>query len=72
METVWIPKKHAKLGNVLKIKRDGVWDDGWIVGKIYQETDEKMLNGIRRTVNKHRQHTDVTKGTFKKPDQNAS
>ena len=45
----------------------------YIDENFYQETDESVLDGIRRTAKKHRQHTDVAKGTFKKPegDQNA-
>jgi len=67
-EMVYIPKKFAKKDNVLKIKRNGVWDDHWVVTEVHGEVDETVLDGIRRLWKKHRQHTDVVKGTFKKPE----
>jgi len=69
-ETVWIPKKYAKLHAPLKVRRKGVWDDHWIVNKVFREVDESVINGIARAVKKHREFADVPHGTFKKPEGN--
>jgi len=38
-ETVWIPIKFAVKGIILKIKRNGIWDDGWEVTSVYSISD---------------------------------
>lgn len=32
--TSWLPEKFAKQGKVLKLKNDGVWDNGWKVDQV--------------------------------------
>ena len=27
----WIPEPYATAGRVVKLREDGVWDDGWVV-----------------------------------------
>lgn len=56
-QTTFIPSKFAIKGEVVKIKTQGEWVDGWIVDKVWREVDEAYLNGIRHAV-KH--HTDVS------------
>lgn len=30
-QTSWIPEEFAVNGKVIKIRENGVWDDGWVV-----------------------------------------
>jgi hypothetical protein len=38
--TEWIPVKYAVVGNPLKLRNDGVWEDGWIVDTANGEAQE--------------------------------
>ncbi len=46
---VWIPKEHAVLNKILKIRNEREeWDDGWVVasvsGENYGDTLDAMMN----------------------------
>ncbi len=44
-QVAWIPSKHARLGNYVKLRiRGEEWDDGWLVieAKLSKETEEVM------------------------------
>lgn len=42
IDVVWIPEKFARKGEVLGMKKDGLWDEGWrfvrVYGKVPVET----------------------------------
>ncbi len=31
VQVSWIPEPYATAGRVVKLREDGVWDDGWVV-----------------------------------------
>lgn len=35
IDVVWIPEKFARKGEVLGMKKDGLWDVGWQVVRVY-------------------------------------
>lgn len=39
-QTSWIPAQFAKLGKVLKLRLDGVWNNGWKVVATYGKHTE--------------------------------
>jgi hypothetical protein len=65
MEVAWIPSKFCCVGEVVKIKRNGVWDDGWVVESVGFERPESDIISMHNWHKKHRPHTDVPQGTFK-------
>lgn len=44
---VWIPQEYAKLRSVIKVKRDGVWEDGWVVKEIYGKGSNYIIDSTR-------------------------
>lgn len=55
----FIPKKFATAGKVVKLKTDGVWDDGWVVESVGTEVDEAVLNALRSAGKHHRDVSDI-------------
>ena len=54
----WLPAKFAILGEVLKLKKYGKWDDGWTVTTVGDNLiDQYYLDGI---YNQWKHHTDVS------------
>ena len=44
----WLPVRYAKVNKILKIKKEGVWQDGWIVlDKYWEEITEEKLKLVR-------------------------
>ena len=39
----WIPEGFAKKGEYLRIRRNGVWENGWQVVEVYDRESEKAL-----------------------------
>ena len=35
LDVVWIPEKFARKGELLGLKKDGLWDEGWRVVRVY-------------------------------------
>jgi hypothetical protein len=35
LEVVWIPEKFARKGELLGMKKGGLWDEGWRVVRVY-------------------------------------
>lgn len=33
-QTAWIANEYARVGKVIKIKTNGIWDDGWTVTEV--------------------------------------
>lgn len=51
----WIPAKFAKVGQVLKLKDNNEWDDGWIVE--WTGFTEQHLEDPRKAIREHRKRT---------------
>lgn len=58
-EVSYIPKQFAKVGEVLKIKREGVWDDGWIVESVGNEVDESVIDALYEAWKHHAGVSDI-------------
>jgi hypothetical protein len=35
LDVVWIPEKFARKGELLGLKKNGLWDEGWLVVRVY-------------------------------------
>ena len=56
----WIPSKFADKGKILRIKKGGVWEDGWMVLTNYgKKVDEDMLNFLENQYRDTRETSDV-------------
>lgn len=53
--TVWIPENLAHTSLVLKIKRNGVWDEGWAVQMVWSKRKEPI--DINKAIRQHRKRT---------------
>jgi hypothetical protein len=58
-EQVYIPSEFAIQGKSVKIKRNGTWDDGWLVEEVWQEVDEAFLDAMRNALKHQREVSDV-------------
>lgn len=57
-QTSFIPEEFAVVGKVIKIKENGVWDDGWIVKEAgSRRVHEDLLPDSHTQVKRHRQAT---------------
>lgn len=54
-QTSWIPKEHASLNTVLKLRENGVWEDGWVV--VFAGAERDTPPDWRRSTRKHRDNT---------------
>ena len=55
-QVAWIPLDYAKVGLLIKIKVDGVWDYGWTVQAVYgREYSDKLRSSdeFRRRMKTH-------------------
>ena len=50
----WIPTEFARTGKALKLKDNGIWEDGWIVEWVGQTDDRPDVN---KTIRNHRKNT---------------
>lgn len=41
--TSWIPEQFAKVGKTLKLRQNGVWEDGWKVKMVGARLSEEYL-----------------------------
>ena len=55
----WIPERYAKLGKYLKLKNDDVWEDGWLVNKVYNRKSETSVIRDSEMFKKMRMVTDI-------------
>ena len=39
LKIAWIPSKFAFIGRMIKIKNNGIWQDGWKVMNVYKTRD---------------------------------
>lgn len=57
--TSWIPAKFAKKGGYLKLKVDGVWQDGWQIIEVYGSIEEKVLRENEKDYLHQRKASDI-------------
>lgn len=43
----YIPEQFAKIGQIVKLKKEDVWDDGWVVNSVGHRIED--LEEINRT-----------------------
>lgn len=55
-QTSWIPEQFAVVNKVLKLREDGVWDDGWVVQTV-SETRLDETPDWRKDIRGHRKTT---------------
>ena len=65
MHVAWIPSEFAIEGNILKIKENGEWEEGWNVTGVGFTKDDTVLVEMHRVVRNHRRYSDLPQGTFK-------
>lgn len=58
-DVAWIPEKYAKIGKVIKLKIDGVWEDGWKVVFLGAKSPAKEVEDKSRDYLKQRESSDV-------------
>ena len=58
-QVAFIPAEFAFVGNIVGIKKDGLWEDGWTVMVAGPDTDESYVNGLRRAWKRHRDVSDI-------------
>jgi hypothetical protein len=51
----WIPQKFASLGEVVKLKDDDEWSDGWVIESV--GTTNELPTHIDKAVREHRKRT---------------
>lgn len=59
IDVAWIPEKFAKKGKWLKIKQDGVWEDGWQVMAVFSKKRASDVERSERDYLKQRSTSDV-------------
>lgn len=56
-QTCYVPSKFAKLGLIVKVQKDGEWDDGWKVCEVYLgKTIDKPIH-TDSSIRLHRKRT---------------
>jgi len=45
---VWIPTKYAIKNRFIRIKKDGVWDNGWEVIAVFGTRDKDSIHAHER------------------------
>ncbi len=53
----YIPKKFAVVGNILKLKFDSVWSNGWKVYEIYPNSETDVVPNVKKMIKEHRKRT---------------
>jgi hypothetical protein len=47
IDVAWIPRELARRGNIVNVKMNDVWDNGWRVENVYSCDDIDELQRIR-------------------------
>lgn len=58
----FIPARFAHQGRVLKLREDGVWDDGWQVVSTGGSMVSDEVAETQSLMKRHRQHSDRLRG----------
>lgn len=55
----WIPKKFAVKGKFIKLKNDGVWEDGWQVVEVWSTRTAEETAARRDDYKHQRKASDI-------------
>lgn len=59
-QVVWIPQEFAVKDRTLRIKEDGKWTNGWIVGEVFDVAiASDVIQKRERDFKTHRRATDI-------------
>lgn len=58
-QVAWIPSKFAIIDKIIKIKQNGVWDDGWKVITTFGVLPSKHIEKHERDYVKQRLASDI-------------
>jgi hypothetical protein len=58
-QIAYIPKELAIKNNVIKIKVDGSWNDGWTVTDVWIEVNASFLGEMRNAIKHHADVSDI-------------
>jgi hypothetical protein len=56
MRVSWIPEEFAEEGRFLKLRINGIWENGWHVVKVHGATVEGPIH-VTRDIREHRRAT---------------
>lgn len=60
IDTTWIPVEFAVKGKPLRLKRDGGWQEGWMVEEAFSgDLPSEVVQERERDFKNHRKATDV-------------
>jgi len=55
----WIPIKLALLNSIVKLKFNGIWEDGWTIVNVGAIEDRSTVNHMSQSHKKHRLSSDI-------------
>ena len=58
-DIAWIPSKFATIGKIIKIKIDGIWNNGWSVIDVYSSNSEDHILEHEMDYRKQRRASDI-------------
>lgn len=58
-DIAWIPSKFANIGRIIKIKIDGIWNNGWSVIDVYSSNSEDHILEHEMDYRKQRRASDI-------------
>ena len=58
-DVAWIPSKFAVIGKIIKIKFDGLWNNGWKVINTYSSNSEDHVLEHEMDYRKQRRASDI-------------
>ena len=53
----WLPVRYATEGKVVRLRDNGNWSDGWVVSKVYPDTERIITPHPEGQIRRHRQAT---------------
>lgn len=59
LQVSFIPARFAEVGRTIRIKEDGVWQDGWRVDAVWGSLPAEVVEKNARNFKTHRRATDV-------------
>lgn len=62
----FIPSEYAKVGNIIQLKENDIWTNGWLVKAAYKETESPP--DTHKAVRAHRKATGDSMPVIKRHD----
>ena len=57
--TAYLPSDYAKIGEYVKIKFDGIWEDGWLVVDVFTSLPSETVFERSQDYRKTRKASDI-------------